>query len=83
MLWTYTRNLLVALDQLLNVLFGGDPDETVSSRLGRVQRRHGGRIPTRRPVSKVLQKTLDTIDRGHCRKSIEHDEGGNGIVDKP
>lgn len=31
----YLRNLLVAIDQLLNTILGGDPDETVSSRLGK------------------------------------------------
>ena len=31
----YLRNLLVAIDQLLNTILGGDPDETISSRLGK------------------------------------------------
>jgi len=31
----YSKNLLVSLDQFINTLAGGDPDETISSRLGR------------------------------------------------
>ena len=31
----YFKNILIAIDQLLNTLAGGDPDWTISSRLGR------------------------------------------------
>lgn len=30
----YLRNLFVSLDQLLNTIFGGDPDLTISARIG-------------------------------------------------
>ena len=36
-LWAYAYNLARWLDQGLNVLTGGDPRQTVSSRLGRAQ----------------------------------------------
>jgi hypothetical protein len=36
-LWAYVYNLARWLDQGLNVLTGGDPRQTVSSRLGRAQ----------------------------------------------
>lgn len=29
---SYTKNLLIAIDQLLNAVFKGEPDETISSR---------------------------------------------------
>jgi len=31
----YIKNILTAIDQLINTLAGGDPDWTISSRLGR------------------------------------------------
>jgi len=36
---TYFRRLFVVLDQLLNVIFGGDEDETISSRIAKDRRR--------------------------------------------
>lgn len=78
----YTWNLLISLDQLANVLFFlGDPDETVSSHIGRVKRRNGGRVPRHRVVMRLLDKILEKIDPGHSIDSIEEDEGGDGLVD--
>lgn len=31
----YLYNILIGIDQLVNALLGGDPDETISSRLGK------------------------------------------------
>ncbi len=45
-------NILISIDQLGNTIAGGDPDETISSRLGKLKVKHGGKIPWRRPVSK-------------------------------
>ena len=35
----YLWNVLLSLDQLGNSLLGGDPDETISSRVGRIKRK--------------------------------------------
>lgn len=35
MLKKYLYNILISLDQLGNTILGGDPDETISSRLGK------------------------------------------------
>ena len=32
---SYFKNVLIGIDQLVNALLGGDPDETVSSRVGK------------------------------------------------
>lgn len=73
----YLARLFVALDQLLNTIFGGDEDETMSSRLGKDARR--GRF-----VGCVLCKMLDWIDKDHCEKAIERDEGKRpGQYDPP
>lgn len=31
----YIWNLLISIDQLCNTILGGDPDETMSSRMGK------------------------------------------------
>lgn len=65
-----------------NVLAGGDPDETISSRLGKMKRRYGGSIPWKRPLSKVIDWGLDKIDPNHSTDAIEEDEGKDALVDK-
>jgi hypothetical protein len=73
----YLARVFVAIDQLLNALTGGDEDETLSSRLGKDARR--GRF-----VGCVLCKVLGWIDKDHCEKAIERDEGKRpGQYDPP
>lgn len=72
----YFYNLAYSLDQFLNTIWGGDPDETISSRLGKMAR--AGRL---RPLPGVLVRVLGRIDRDHCRDSIESDEGGRAVAD--
>ena len=80
---TYLFNLFIGLDQLLNVVAGGDPDETVSSRLGRIKIRNHGRIPWRRPVAKCVDFVLEHIDAGHSVAAIEPGKGSEGVTDRP
>jgi hypothetical protein len=65
----YARNVLVAIDQLLNALTGGDPDETVSSRLAK------------RPgwIGRAACWLLDRVDPGHCARVREPDEGRDAL----
>ena len=74
---TYLRRLFVAVDQLLNTIFFGSEDETISSRIAKDRRRG-------RKFACVLCRILDWIDRDHCEKSIERDEGKRqGQYDDP
>jgi len=75
-------NILLGIDQLGNTILGGDPDETISSRLGKLKRRHGGVIPWTRPLSKIVDWGLDKIDPGHSIDSIEEDEGKDALIDR-
>jgi len=75
-------NILISIDQLGNTIAGGDPDETISSRLGKLKVKHGGKIPWRRPVSKMIDWGLDKIDPNHSIDAIEEDEGKEAILDK-
>ncbi len=75
-------NILVSIDQLGNAICGGDPDETISSRLGKIKVRNGGKIPWRRPISRLLDAGLDKIDENHSIDAIEDDEGMNAVLDR-
>jgi len=78
----YFRNVLIGLDQLGNALWGGDPDETISSRLGKMRARYGGRLPWYRPLPSLVAWWLERVDPGHCEGAIEPDEGCDAVVDR-
>jgi len=82
MIGKWLLNILISIDQLGNTITGGDPDETISSRIGKMKVKHGGRIPWYRPLSKVVDWGLDKIDPNHSIDAIEQDEGKDAIVDK-
>jgi hypothetical protein len=65
----YIWNLLISLDQFFNALFGGYPDETISSRMGKCVKKNNC------VFCGFICKVLDIFDKGHCEKSIEIDEG--------
>jgi len=69
MIRRYFWNVVVSLDQLVNTLFGGDPDETISSRLGKRNWWLG----------RFICWVLDKFDKNHCEKVLEHDEGKDGL----
>jgi hypothetical protein len=74
---SYFRRLFVSVDQLLNVVFGGHEDETISSRIAK-DRRRGHKFAC------VLCRVLDWLDPHHCEKAIERDEGKRpGQYDRP
>lgn len=67
MVGTYVWNLLLSIDQFFNTVAGGDPDETISSRAGKVENSN--------VFAKYLCKFLSIFEKDHCKKSIELDEG--------
>lgn len=77
----YIVNILYSIDQFGNAVAGGCPDETISSRLGKIKVNNGGKIPWRRPLAKIIDFGLDKIDPGHSVKAIEPDEGYMAVVD--
>ncbi|QFU04597.1 hypothetical protein FIU82_06145 [Pseudoalteromonas sp. THAF3] len=70
-LWLQLFRLLISIDQLANVLIGGKPDETISSRAGK------GRLRGSFFWS-VAADCIDLIflpfESNHCYNSIEWDE---------
>jgi hypothetical protein len=79
MLRRYAWNVLIALDQLGNALAGGDPDETISSRIGKVWRRRRRPDWRRYPLHRALGWVLEKWDPGHLRRAIEDDEGEDAV----
>ena len=57
-------NVLVSVDQFVNTLTGGDPDETLSGRSRRAKE-HG------RWWGRVMCRLLNWIDPGHCDRAEE------------
>lgn len=70
----FNRNLLISFDQLANTLMAGDPDETISSRAGKLQDEF---MPAR-----ILCIILDKLDDNHCNRFIEKDEGKKDLLIK-
>jgi len=67
----YLINILLSIDQFANVIMLGDPDETISSRAGRV-------FPDsewRKFIDKLFFWQTD-----HCHKAIEDSEGKRDIL---
>lgn len=69
----YIMNVLVSIDQLINTILLGDPDETMSSRMGKHLAKHDC------PFCNMLCKFLNLFQKDHCVKSIESDEGKDSI----
>ena len=62
----YGLRLMVSVDQLVNVVFGGSVDETVSSRLGKDRDKNW--------LTRSISSFLDILDPGHVEKYVELDE---------
>lgn len=69
----YLLHVAVAIDQLVNAILAGNPDETISSRVGR-----GAKAGARWAL--IAEGIIDWIFEqlgqppGHCRRKIEWDE---------
>jgi hypothetical protein len=75
----YLWNILVAIDQMVNTLCGGDPDETLSSRMGKwvIQ---GEKKGLRKYIYKIANWVVELFEKDHFKKSIEEDEGSRRIL---
>ena len=74
------KNTLIGFDQWVNTWMGGDPDETISSTLGKLKRAHGGKLPFKKhPFANLVDWGLDKIDPGHSIDSIDDDEGEEDV----
>lgn len=81
----YIKNNLIAIDQLINAILGGDPDETISSRLEKSHRGDFGEfwhyvsiVP--RFLTNVVFYPIDGLN--HCKQALELDEGERDLLSK-
>lgn len=72
------KAVLIALDQLLNALAGGWPDETISSRAWRWHLAGARHWPRRFLDGLALVLSLGA-DRDHCRESFESERLGRQL----
>lgn len=78
----YVWNVLIAFDQFCNALLAGDPDETISSRLGKWAAKYEHTPDNwRYRVAKSVCFLLHLIDKNHCEESVEKDEGQNKTIE--
>lgn len=62
-MWFYIKNILIALDQLLNAVFKGWPDESLSARAYRLEQERGRKWP------RFLIDSILFFDKDHCHRS--------------
>jgi len=63
----YIQNIFYGLDQFINALLLGDPNETISSRCARVREVHKNKCN----ICRVLCIFLHLLDKNHCTKYLE------------
>jgi hypothetical protein len=80
----WCKNFLIALDRLGNTLWGGDPDETISSRLGKMHQAALQGKERMRPIPDALHDALNEIQPDHCERSIDEspEAGDEAVVDR-
>lgn len=64
----YLMNVLLAFDRFINAIFLGNPNETISARMGREIQ--AGRCHLCKPVCWLLDK----VDPNHCIKATQPDD---------
>ena len=76
---SYIGNFFVAIDQLGNAIAGGNPDNTISSRVGYYNNHHNAHsnIPLQwRMFEKIIDFTFWPIDGpNHCHEAFHSDAG--------
>ncbi len=71
----YFWNILISVDQFINTLLGGDPDETMSSRMGK------NILAGKCKICKAICWVLNIFQKDHCMKSIEPNVGSRQVID--
>jgi hypothetical protein len=76
----YFWNILISFDQFVNTIFGGDPDETISSRMGKWARDDENDHGLKKPIYKIANFIVELFEKDHFEKSIEEDEGDDEVL---
>jgi hypothetical protein len=75
----YVRNWLMLADYTLNTAQEGDPQETVSSTLGKGEKRGDPTFFGSHTAGRVLAWALDHIQKNHCQRSVHNNLGSNAV----
>jgi len=75
----YIWNILISIDQFFNTLFGGDPDETISSRVGKWTETGKHECGIKKIVYCIVHNITELFEKDHLKKHIERDEGNDEI----
>ena len=75
----YLLNVAIAIDQTLNALRGGSPDETLPAAAWRTEQK--GRLLGRlfRPL---IDLVFALLEKDHCRKSFESERDGRHLPEE-
>jgi hypothetical protein len=73
----YVINNLISFDQTINTLAGGDPDETISSRLGR---NYPHSVLARIVDVMFFWQSYNKVIKSHVINAIEAGEGGDAVL---
>jgi hypothetical protein len=76
----YFWNILVSIDQFFNTIFAGDPDETISSRVGKWARDGKHRKGWKKIVHDIVHFVVEIFEKDHLKKHIEEDEGDDAVL---
>lgn len=79
-LWKYVSSLFISIDQFGNAVAGGNPDNTISARVGYYNHYHsfkGSGVPWYwRWFEKVIDTAFWPVDGvGHCHQAYHNDAG--------
>lgn len=77
----YLINLAISLDMSVNTIFGGDPSETISSRMGKWAKDGANNHGWRKPIYWIANKIVNVFQKDHFAKSIETDRGANSVIE--
>ena len=70
----YLHNLVIAVDQLLNAIAGGDPSETISSRVGK-------RADQGNRAAKAFCWVIGLVlGHDHCHESEQTGRGSEAVL---
>ena len=75
----YLLNVAIAIDQTLNALRGGSPDETLSAAAWRTEQK--GRL-----LGRVFRPLIDLaflpLEKDHCRTAFESERNGRHLPEE-
>lgn len=73
----YVYNLILGLDQFVNVVLLGDPDESISTRASRAIRSGSAKLWVyflAKAIDFIFDNPLYTLEKNHIENSYEPDE---------